>query len=189
MCAIPLCCAISQFESFKRFANFATFFCTRSNTFIRLSLNGSQHAAPHSRIGRPYWSVAKRFVLLLPILRIHILKWSAFWLLSLCNKHDQTSLNHCTGLFPSIYNCSLPELLGPVVNKFSGSFNQVLVKLLALLLQDLISFYFPPPTPPVCPDLQLLYVIIFHYSPTYHMLVCKQTDSLLNVLPNIIYIS
>ena len=65
-----------------------------------------------------YWSVAKLFVLLLPILRRHILKWSAFWLLSLC-KHDQTSLNHCTGLFPIIYNCSLLELLGPVENNLA----------------------------------------------------------------------
>jgi len=66
-----------------------------------------------------YWNVAKLFVLLLPILRRHILKWSAFWLLSPCNKHDQTSLNHCTGLFPSIYNCSLPELLGPEENNLA----------------------------------------------------------------------
>jgi len=74
---------------------------------------------PHTRESDTLLKCSQTFCITTSFLRIHILKRSAFWLLSLCNKHEQTSLNHCTGLFPSIYNCSLPEFLGPVGNNLA----------------------------------------------------------------------
>jgi hypothetical protein len=46
------CVKFFQFESFVWCANLASIFCTWSSAFIYPFLQGSQNAAPYSRIGR-----------------------------------------------------------------------------------------------------------------------------------------
>ena len=106
------CANFSQFESSVRFANHAALFCTRSNAFLCPSLNGSQHAVPHSTIRRTSALQAKLSVLISHILRTRFVTLSVlhvFLAVQLTRPVQLKSLHRIT-----------PELLGPVENNRAG---------------------------------------------------------------------
>ena len=127
---------------------------------LSVPLNGSQHAAPYSRI-RLQGTCRLNFWYY----------YFSFWIFALwnvvpsrpfspCSWLDPPSLNHCVGLFLSIYNYSLPVLRCPLTNNSVDILIWRSWSELPYFNSDLFSSHWQPPTPLACPDFSTIFLCL-----------------------------
>jgi len=106
---------------------------------------------------------------------------------ALCNLLGPRSLNLFVRLFPSIYNCSLPNFLA-TKGVTSGFLARAVVNLIALFLPGFIFISFSTAHSPPQILLQLYYVVFICDFPIHYTIVSEESNTRVDVLPSIIYV-
>ena len=173
------CCAkVSQTESFGWFANLSAFSCTRSNAFIWPSTHGSQHEAPHYRIGRAGDVWTKLSVLLLPVLKPRIMQRSAIQAFCAALLAWSTQLISSRKIIPEYFQLLASVFFGPSQNNLEDPSLELSWTLQLYFYLDLFSPHFLPPNSSICPDLPATCLCRCHSWFSYLYIVESSTKSL-----------